>query len=73
MEQRKDYRTSIEWSDAQRIYTRDERADSEEKRRAAAAYMSLETWQELQRQNELAHGDLTQRFLAARKGEYHAD
>lgn len=49
-----------EWTDEQR---RDERARLEEIRRAMAADVPLGAWQEQQRQNELTHGELTERFL----------
>lgn len=59
-------RTAIQWSEMQRTYTREERAEIEEARRAAAAYMTVQTYREMVRQNELAHGDLTARFLASK-------
>jgi len=50
----------------QRMFTRDERADKEEVQRAYNANLTVEAWRELKRQNELAHGDLTARFLASK-------
>lgn len=59
-------RSSQIWSENMRTHTRDERAEMEEARRAAAAYMTVQTYREMIRQNELAHGDLTARFLASK-------
>lgn len=66
MEHRNGERTPIEWSGLQRLYSRDERAEMEANRRAVEAGVDFETWESMQRQNELAHGELTQRFLASK-------
>jgi len=50
------------WSDEQR---RAYEADKEEARRAHAARMSVEHFRDMKRENELAHGELTARFLAS--------
>lgn len=69
MKERRNPRTvnhEARWTEAEREAYRHERADTEEKRRAAGAKMSLEAFRKQQRENERAHGELTRRFLESK-------
>ena len=57
------------WTDAEREAYREERAADEEARRAGLAGMDMDSWQSLKRQNELARGEVTQRYFQSLKGE----
>ena len=70
-ERRRDHTAdhAAKWTEAEREAYRDDRAGAEEKRQAGLSGIGLSDWRELKRLNELAHGELTARFLASREAK----